>query len=146
MISMKESFIDFFKRYAKFKGKSTRAAYWWMQLIVWIVMLLLIIAATAAGCGGIQWLMWTLGIIAVLFGLTIIIPCLALTFRRYQDVGLSFDGSLIFFVVSIILISFGFLNGFLQTLMVIDYIISFLLLILPTDFLVGKFGKLTRTK
>lgn len=162
MVSMKEAIIDFFKRYAKFKGKSTRAAFWWIQLIGFLISIVGLIAmclffvciasghmmgptnTTAAKYG--LWTSIIIGIILFILALACIIPSISLTFRRYQDVGLSLTGALIFYVLTTLLSFFVNVNSFFQTLAIIENICSYCLLILPSDFLVGKFGELTRSE
>lgn len=161
MVSMKEAIVDFFKRYAKFKGKSTRAAYWWIQLISFLISLVgfivmcVFFVCIASGHMGstnnpvAEWGLWTsiiIGIILSVLVLVCIIPSVALTFRRYQDAGLSLTGALLFFVLTTLLSFFMSVNGFFQTLAIIGIICHYLLLILPSDFLAGKFGKLTRSE
>lgn len=81
----------FFSNYANFRGRSTRAEYWWVQLFLLIVSFVL----ESAGMGG--------QIICILFYLAIIIPSLALMVRRLHDVGLSGYWLLGYYIVVIAL-------------------------------------------
>lgn len=64
----------FFMNYANFKGRSTRAEYWWAILGVAIINCILI---------------WISPILYGLFYLAIIIPQLAILTRRVHDIGKS---------------------------------------------------------
>jgi uncharacterized membrane protein YhaH (DUF805 family) len=67
------------KRYAKFSGRSQRAEYWWFYSINTIVLCTLGFLSYKIGDVGF--------IIAVSFGLFILVPSFAVLVRRLHDVG-----------------------------------------------------------
>lgn len=67
----------FFANYANFKGRSTRAEYWWVALFTFIVSMVL------------SWLGSFGTILNGIFSLAIIVPSLALSTRRLHDINLS---------------------------------------------------------
>lgn len=77
----------FFINYANFKGRSTRAEYWWVVLFTFLVSLVL-------GCLGIVG-----SILSLLFTLACLIPSLALATRRLHDTNHSGWLLLIFYLV-----------------------------------------------
>lgn len=86
---------DFFKGYVEFLGRSTRAGYWWVQLVLGVIYGVLfgwLIARLVAGFmadPGFRWqsLIWPLGLLIVLT-LATLLPSLALKVRRFRDVGI----------------------------------------------------------
>lgn len=85
---MKNAIKLYFNQYFVFKGKSTRAQYWWIvlfNLIVTTILSFIIPFATD------------------IYTLAVFIPSLAILTRRYQDVGFSFLFSLIFMLFNTIL-------------------------------------------
>lgn len=70
---MINAYIDFFRRYANFKGKSSVGEFWWVALINLIIGICL----AFVGETGIK--------IAGVYGLITIIPGLAITVRRLHD-------------------------------------------------------------
>lgn len=84
----------FFANYANFRGRSTRAEYWFVQLFGFIV-------SMALSFTGIVYLSW-------LFALAIIVPSLALTTRRFHDAGYSGWWVLGFYVAMLVLLIIAF--------------------------------------
>ncbi|MDP9885901.1 uncharacterized membrane protein YhaH (DUF805 family) [Sinomonas atrocyanea] len=91
-----------FKKYATFSGRASRAEYWWWALVgavVGIVLNIIISAGMVASTStysGYAYSAPTLGpvsiigvILAVVWGLAIIVPTLALAVRRLHDVNMS---------------------------------------------------------
>lgn len=78
----------FFANYANFKGRSTRAEYWWVALFLFIVS----VALSLFG----------LDIISALFSLAILIPSIALAFRRFHDTGRSGWWVIILWLISVV--------------------------------------------
>lgn len=116
MVSFKQAFLDFFKNYFNFTGRSTRAAYWWIVLlgaiIVFVPTFVLTIDVTfrllqatditqsfwsALGLLMIPLIIWGLIILAT------IIPWIALNVRRLRDAGLRGRGYLVIIVFNIII-------------------------------------------
>lgn len=86
---MKNAVKLYFKQYFVFKGKSTRAEYWWVILFNFIITFILTLF---------------LPILNDFYALLILIPSLSLLVRRYQDVGFTFKFSLIYMLFNIILV------------------------------------------
>lgn len=72
----------FFANYANFKGRSTRAEYWWVELFMLIVSVILYTLCALIGLG-----MTGTSIVTDIWGLFILVPSLALSVRRLHDVG-----------------------------------------------------------
>lgn len=72
-------YIDAFKNYANFKGRARRKAYWMFVLFNFIVAFVL---GFIDGLLGIT-------ILSTIYSLAILIPSLALCFRRLHDIGKS---------------------------------------------------------
>lgn len=90
-VSFSQSVKDFFQGYFDFRGRSTRAGFWWAQLcIVLIYIILFVITGIDAskrpyyGAPISPLLLF----IIVIFSLAIIIPSLSLCVRRLRDIGL----------------------------------------------------------
>lgn len=79
MVDFKQAVNLFFKNYAVFTGRSSRAAFWYAVLFTFI-------AECVLGC--LFFVSETFGeIINYLFSLAILIPSLALSVRRMHDIG-----------------------------------------------------------
>lgn len=93
--SFPEALSRFFKKYTRFKGYASRSEYWWTYLAVNLVSLPLVIPlsffqAQAEMTGGQpSALAGLLSLVFLLFSLSIVIPFLALTWRRLHDAGFS---------------------------------------------------------
>lgn len=95
---MINAYKSFFKGYVDFAGRSTRSEYWW----VWLGNMILYIPfflsyGNALANSRNESALITLGFIAIIyfiFGLTILLPSLALMVRRLRDAG--FHWALIF--------------------------------------------------
>lgn len=107
-VSFGQAFKDFFKGYVDFRGRSTRAGYWWMQL--WLIPLWIGLGAWALikifldlirqfqGAHVSSYL--PLVITLAVFGVGLFLPTLALQIRRYRDVGLRGRGSLVLWLIT----------------------------------------------
>jgi uncharacterized membrane protein YhaH (DUF805 family) len=111
---MWQAFINFWKGYVNFTGRSTRAEFWWMRLwsiiafVVWLVLLIIALVTDANVVNKLDSIegkfdtdsAWSyigalfsapFTIIVVMLGLLIlvatILPNIALTIRRYRDAG-----------------------------------------------------------
>jgi uncharacterized membrane protein YhaH (DUF805 family) len=69
---------DAFSKYATFRGRSSRAAYWWFYLFALIAVIVAAVIDFAIGTGG---------IIYALVALGLFLPNLAVTVRRLHDSG-----------------------------------------------------------
>lgn len=92
---MIKAYVNFWKNYANFNGRSRRADYWWAMLCQMIIMMIL-------SMGGVVQLMTAMiagqtpsavGIILVLvyviFSLASLVPSIAIIVRRLHDIGKS---------------------------------------------------------
>lgn len=91
-------FLEMFKRYADFTGRSTRTEFWWaygIQTVINMVLGFLItlvsgLAVTADGMydfSGVSTIGWILMGLSVVYSLATFIPVLALAIRRLRDAG-----------------------------------------------------------
>ncbi|WP_373891814.1 DUF805 domain-containing protein [Weissella confusa] len=114
MVTMWQAFINFWKGYVNFTGRSTRAEFWWMRLwsiIIFFVWLILFVIALVSDASVVNKLDSITGkfdadsalsfigslfsapftiiivMIGVLLALAMILPNIALTIRRYRDAG-----------------------------------------------------------
>ncbi|MEE5988082.1 DUF805 domain-containing protein [Ligilactobacillus equi] len=110
-VSFKQAFIDYWKGYVDFQGRTTRAGYWWMQLtfflsgLVFIVIIFSQVAISDSINDNYETDIAIMVFLAVILltWLVLFLPSLALTIRRYRDVGLRGRGFLVFLGVQIIL-------------------------------------------
>jgi uncharacterized membrane protein YhaH (DUF805 family) len=83
-----EYFIDAFKKYADFSGRSSRKEYWMFVLIYLIIYIALaVIDAVLSGF----WL-------TTIFSLILLIPSISITTRRLHDTGRTGWWQLIYFI------------------------------------------------
>lgn len=87
----------FFKSYATFSGRASRSEYWWVQLFITLVsfVAMVLVIATGAISAGMAaetgepgWAIGVLifvGILMTVFALGIIVPSLAISWRRLHD-------------------------------------------------------------
>lgn len=92
-----QAITRFFKSYARFTGRASRSEFWWVQLFIAMVsfVAIVLIAVTAAAAAAQESATgeagWVVGISAVvgialaIFGLGIIVPTLAINWRRLHD-------------------------------------------------------------
>ena len=106
----------FFKNYTNFQGRSRRAEYWWpmlMYVIVYVAFLLISGIGSAMGDLGVI-LIAIAGLAYVVFGIAIIVPMFAVTFRRLHDTDKSAWWMLISFIPlvgGIVLLIFTVMEG-----------------------------------
>jgi uncharacterized membrane protein YhaH (DUF805 family) len=91
-MSFGQAVSDGFSQYATFSGRSRRSAYWYWVLFVFLgsvvaslldnLLGITIEGASVAGNDSVGW-------ISLLFAFAVIIPSLAVTFRRLHDTGRS---------------------------------------------------------
>ena len=77
-MSLTEAVSDAFSKYATFSGRSSRSAYWWFYLFGVLVTIAALLIDLALG---------TNGIIYGVSGLALLLPSLAVFFRRLHDAG-----------------------------------------------------------
>lgn len=163
-VSFGQSIKDFFKGYIDFSGRSTRAGYWWMQLVLWIAEFIISFGFVWAvfshlsnyfegifyqsgveECvseifnSGISVIVWM--VIAVIFFFAFIIPTIALVVRRMRDAGLSTAGIVTFYIVFIALVLTDLFidNGpIVHFFVVLFTLMNFVIKVLPSDCLNAK--------
>lgn len=95
--TLPEALRRFFKKYATFSGYASRSEYWWVQLVFFIVSLVPMIGLLSvedepytplSGFSVISL------VFAIILTIAIIVPSLAVTWRRLHDAG--FSGALFF--------------------------------------------------
>ena len=108
-MTMTEAIQSFIARYTDFQGRSRRSEYWWVFLAgfiigaVWGLLMTLIGGGYGAGL--------LLSGIMFLFGLAVLIPGIALSVRRFHDLGQTGWLLLVFVLLGLIPIV-----GFLATI------------------------------
>ena len=73
-----EAISDAFAKYARFSGRSSRAAYWWFYLFTLIVFVIAAAIDAALDTGGIVYALVAIGLL---------LPSVAVTVRRFHDAG-----------------------------------------------------------
>ncbi|MGX7245539.1 DUF805 domain-containing protein [Enterococcus quebecensis] len=122
-VSFVQSLKDYFIGYVDFKGRTTRAGYWWVTLILSIISFALLtsfltkiisaIIAISNYESDYDYLLESqlrdvfadsvgLLILLVVLGLATFLPTLAMTVRRYRDAGLRGRGTLTIYIIFII--------------------------------------------
>ncbi|EGO8095316.1 DUF805 domain-containing protein [Enterococcus faecalis] len=102
-VTFLQAIKDFFRGYVDFKGRTTRAGYWWVSFVLGII-------AIVTG------IMFFFGLFAnnmngsipmllpfIIFVLVAFIPNISMSVRRYRDVGLTGWGTLCLWLVSFLL-------------------------------------------
>ena len=97
MMPFPEAIKSCLRQYVGFRGRATRAEYWWWVLGTTVVsMLLSIIDGVLFGFGD------DIQIFSSLFGLAVLLPGLAVTARRLHDIGRSGWWQLVWIVAGIL--------------------------------------------
>ena len=97
MMPFPEAIKSCLRQYVGFRGRATRAEYWWWVLGTTVVsMLLSIIDGVLFGFGD------DIQIFSSLFGLAVLLPGLAVTTRRLHDIGRSGWWQLVWIVAGIL--------------------------------------------
>nr|WP_241519921.1 DUF805 domain-containing protein [Staphylococcus delphini] len=108
METPKVGFVEAFKlywtNYVNFKGRSRRSEYWWVMLWHLIIMIpALFLGAVLMFIPILGWIVAVILFLAIgLYALATVIPNLALTVRRFHDVGFSMLIPILSFIVGII--------------------------------------------
>ncbi len=80
-----------FRRMTDFSGRSRRAEYWMFALINALIAialsLLLVLAGRDSDGTSITAFGWVIYIVAIVYGIAVLLPAIALQWRRYQDIG-----------------------------------------------------------
>ncbi|EJA1884754.1 DUF805 domain-containing protein [Staphylococcus pseudintermedius] len=99
-----EAFKLYWTNYVNFKGRSRRSEYWWVMLWHLIIMIpALFLGVVLMFIPVLGWIVAVILFLAIgLYGLATIIPNLALTVRRFHDVGFSMLIPILSFIVGII--------------------------------------------
>ena len=83
-----------FRKYLTFSGRARRSEYWYFRLFCWLVdIILLILAAAFSGTA----MSGIFGLLLLVFGMIILLPGLAVSWRRMHDIGKSGMWNLILF-------------------------------------------------
>lgn len=114
-VSFGQAFKDFWRGYIEFNGRTTRAGYWWMRLVLAVWLGILITGTTISVVNfGMQFFtgerstsvitaMIVFIALLILSGLALFLPDLALSVRRNRDVGLRGRGTLVIWAVMVVL-------------------------------------------
>ncbi|KRN32983.1 DUF805 domain-containing protein [Lactobacillus selangorensis] len=107
-VSFRQAFKDYWRGYAEFKGRSTRAGYWWMQLVLLILRLLVFglfalgfVALLSSKHGDALFIASI--VVTLILWLALFLPTLTLQIRRYRDAGLRGRGFLIIWIFNLLL-------------------------------------------
>ncbi len=97
--TMAQAFTRFFKNYANFTGRASRSEYWWLRLwlvlayiaylIVSVIISSMIFSAGPDRSNDIDGITGVFGVILFLAALSLIVPWLALHWRRLHDANLA---------------------------------------------------------
>ena len=151
-VSFIQAIKDFFIGYVDFKGRSTRAGYWWTVLALSISGFVLTFAVLGKVFGIISRLSSSyysieddiayafadsMGLIIgiLIFCLAIVLPSVALAVRRYRDAGLRGRGTLVFYIINFASTFFDIsgTSSFLTLITTAISIFLFVLSVLPSD-------------
>lgn len=140
-VTFKQAFKDFWKGYFDFKGRTTRAGYWWAMLAAYLIILVLAFIVTMCGMLStkLSGLAVAAFIVIFIMSLAMTIPILMVSFRRWRDAGLSNKGVATLFIIEVLLNVIGiFYDDFANIALSITGIITFIITLLPTDKLTVK--------
>lgn len=155
-VSFKQAIKDFFIGYFDFKGRTTRAGYWWIALPFTLLTIILGIglffsAFAYSSVDALKWWLILFLFFIFIFIFITIIPSITLIIRRNRDVGLTGWGSLCLYLVLFMsqgTYSYNFdyvteeitsrINILLTFLAFTINVFMFLLTIFPTDMLTTK--------
>lgn len=136
-VSFKQAFIDLFKGYFNFSGRTTRSGYWWGQLVLYVYAFIVIVGSVMLMDKN-----FTAGIITlIVLSLLALIPSISLAVRRYRDAGWTGKGIWTYYIVNVL---FSILTALWPTIgpfKVLDSLlttISFIALIVVSDSMTTK--------
>ncbi|MGM0168502.1 hypothetical protein IGI39_004257 [Enterococcus sp. AZ135] len=101
-VSFSQAVKDFFKGYFDFRGRSTRAGYWWATLgivLAYIVLAIITIISSQNREYYESPINSFMLVVIILFSLALLVPALALQVRRLRDVGLKSKAILAMYVL-----------------------------------------------
>ncbi len=101
-------------RYTEFSGRSRRAEYWSFVLINGLILIaleLLALTLGGDGDGGLSVLGIVLFVILAAYALFVLIPSLALQWRRYQDIGWPGAVSIVGWFIPLLTLVVAFIPG-----------------------------------
>lgn len=109
-------FKQAFSRYSDFQGRTRRKEFWGFYLGAWFISAVLgglyIFAALVFGDeSGAGVLAWIIAAVAVLFAFVLIVPTLAVCFRRCHDIGASGVIAIIGLFIPLVIWIVGFIPG-----------------------------------
>ncbi|RXK57677.1 DUF805 domain-containing protein [Enterococcus faecalis] len=110
-VTFGQAFKDYFRGYVDFKGRTTRAGYWWMTLVLSILALIFYIAIVGKAVSAILAAEYfetydfgnllPLMLFALVLWLALLLPTWAMCVRRYRDAGMTGWGVLVLYLLSI---------------------------------------------
>lgn len=123
-VTFGQAFKDYFRGYVDFKGRTTRAGYWWMTLVLSILALIFYIAIVGKAVSAILAAEYfetydfgnllPLMLFALVLWLALLLPTWAMCVRRYRDAGMT-GGSPVFLFFTLVISLFFFLLTVLPT-------------------------------
>ncbi|TPR19491.1 DUF805 domain-containing protein [Apilactobacillus timberlakei] len=138
MVGMWEAYKLLFTNYINFGGKSSRAEYWWVYLVNLIIGILLFILSVAVfmfinkdGYGILMGIIVGY-LLTSIYSLIILIPSIALSVRRYRDVGISPWWFLVIVVASFIFLIMSNLANIFYIMGIIISMVGLVITILPS--------------
>lgn len=152
-VSFLQAIKDFFRGYVDFKGRTTRAGYWWLSLVFFILGLLslvaiipaivhLVVGVTEHGWSDERVVTEVITrylaaiIVGLLISLLLLLPSLALSVRRFRDAGMSGKGILVMYILQFLVNYFdarGGIGGLILSFVSIALsLYMFVLTVLPT--------------
>lgn len=167
-VSLGRAVKDFFKGYIDFKGKSTRAGYWWIQLFIWIFEAIIFAGIVSSlvmsfplnfsmmetdlanqstidmftsGMGYASYAFTAWCIIGCIGFFAFVIPSIALAVRRFRDAGVTSEGIVVFAMIYIALFLTDIFvdNGpLIHFFWLFCMMLSFVVKLLPSDYLLAR--------
>lgn len=101
-VSFPQAVKDFYKGYFDFKGRTTRAGYWWVTLAIIIAYFVLFILTGIVSSGRAYYespFSPIMVFVIIIFSLSLIVPGIALSVRRLRDTGIQSKAILGIYVV-----------------------------------------------
>ena len=106
-VTFGQAFKDYFRGYVDFKGRTTRAGYWWMTLVLSILALIFYIVIVGKAVSAILAAEYfetydfgnllPLMLFALVLWLALLLPTWAMCVRRYRDAGMTGWGVLVLY-------------------------------------------------